>query len=66
MSNDKEGLYIHEICAAPTQNSRINLGSLAHGMCGPGGSIYNKGTIQIHSLLALAMIDPSFKTLIQT
>jgi hypothetical protein len=39
--------------------------SLGHGLCGSGGSIYNKDTSQntlSFSLLALTMIDPVINT----
>jgi hypothetical protein len=39
--------------------------SLGHGLCGSGGSIYNKDTSQntlSSTLLALTMIDPEINT----
>jgi hypothetical protein len=33
--------------------------SLGHGLCGSGGSMYNKTPAKTHSLLALTMIDPA-------
>jgi hypothetical protein len=37
---------------------KIAESNLGHGMCGSGGSIYNKDTSQKYSLLALTTIDP--------
>jgi hypothetical protein len=57
-ANKKYGMQ-----STPTQNSRIL--PLGHGMCGSGGSIYNKYTSQntlSSTLIALTMIDPAINT----
>jgi hypothetical protein len=54
-ANKKYGLLSPKRAESDTQ-------SLGHGLCGSGGSIYNKDTSQntlSSSLLALTMIDPA-------
>jgi hypothetical protein len=43
----------------PPKIAESDILSLGHGLCGSGGSIYNKDTSQKHSLLAVTMIDPA-------
>jgi hypothetical protein len=45
----------------PPKIAESDIGSLGHGLCGSGGSIYNQESSQntlYTSLLALTMIDP--------
>jgi hypothetical protein len=48
----KYGLLTPKIAESDTK-------SLGHGLCGSGGSIYNKAAIKTHYLLALTIIDPA-------
>jgi hypothetical protein len=48
----------------PPKIAESDLQSLGHGLCGSGGSIYNKDTSQnklSSTLLALKIIDPAIK-----
>jgi hypothetical protein len=48
----------------PPKIAESDTASLGHGLCGSGGSIYNKDTSQntlFVSLLALSMIDPAIQ-----
>jgi hypothetical protein len=49
----------------PSKIAESDVLSLGHGLCGSGGSIYNKDTNQntlYFTLLALTMIDPAVNT----
>jgi hypothetical protein len=62
MSNDKEGEYRKKYGLLPPKIAESDILSLGHGMCGSGGSIYNKDTSQntlSTTILALTMIDPA-------
>jgi hypothetical protein len=65
ISNDKDGAERKKYGLLPSKMAESDALSLVHGLCGSGGSIYNKDTSQntlYFTLLALTMIVPAVNT----